>query len=129
MGHVKYMAAVADLPPAYVYELADLEKSDPRRRVAFPFARKLTKSPKDVEQADIDTLRTAFTDREIVQLVFAICHFNTMNRLADAFGVPLERTNVFQRPPAPKEQPPAPAGRGLPPPRVTTLKAGQAATK
>ncbi len=127
MGHVQYMAAVADLPPSYVFELEALEKKDPRRRVAFPFARKLTREPESVSQADIDSLRTAFTDKEIVQLVFAICHFNTMNRLADAFGVPLEKTNVFKRPPAPRtpESPVAtPAAGELRRPESTTLNPG-----
>ena len=98
MGHVKYMSAVAGLEDSHVFDLEDPAKLDARRKVAFPFARKLTREPEKVDRADIEALRGAFTDPEIVQLTFAICHFNTMNRLADAFGVPLEDTNPFAAP-------------------------------
>ena len=98
MGHVKYMSAVAGLEDSHVFDLEDPAKLDARRKAAFPFARKLTREPEKVERADIEALRGAFTDPEIVQLTFAICHFNTMNRLADAFGVPLEDTNPFAAP-------------------------------
>jgi uncharacterized protein YciW len=117
MGHVKYLSAVADAPASHVYNLENEVGLDPRRAAAFAFARKLTRTPEKIERADVDALRGRFTDPEIVQLVFAICHFNTMNRLADAFGVPLERTNVFAGPDKPKagtpgvSPPPAPAPR------------------
>jgi hypothetical protein len=95
MGHVDFMAAVAGLPPTHVFDLETKAPSDPKRAVVFPFARKLTRAPETIEKADIEALRKELTDEQIVQLVFAVCHFNTMNRLADAFGVPLEKTNVF----------------------------------
>jgi alkylhydroperoxidase family enzyme len=101
MGHVHYSAAVAGLSDTSHF--ADLERGeglDPRRRLALPFARKLTRAPDTVGRADIEALRAEFTDEEIVNLVFAVCHYNTMNRLAHAFGVPLERTNPFTRRPA-----------------------------
>ena len=95
MGHVDFMAAVSGLPSTHVFSLEQPGSLDARRRLALPFARKLTREPAQIRQADIDALKAEFTEKEIVQLVFAICHFNTMNRLADAFGVPLEKTNVF----------------------------------
>lgn len=95
MGHVDYMAAVGGLPTSHVFDLERPDTLDPRRRAALAFARKLTRSPAQVSKADVDALRAELSEKEVVQLVFAICHFNTMNRLADAFGVPLEPTNVF----------------------------------
>jgi len=112
MGHVDFMAAVAGLPESHVYEIEQGEGLDARRRLALPFARKLTRTPEKIERADVDALRAEFTDAQIVQLSFAICHFNTLNRLAEAFGVPLEEGNVFQTP----WQPPPPADAPAPPP-------------
>jgi hypothetical protein len=114
MGHVRYMAAVAGLPDERVFEVEAKRGLDERTRLALPFARKLTLRPESVEREDVEALRAAFSDAEIVQLVFAVCHFNTMNRLADAFGVPLEPTNVFREPwqapeVAPQDAPAAPA--------------------
>jgi alkylhydroperoxidase family enzyme len=117
MGHVDFMATVSGLPSGHVFDLEKPGTLDARRRLAMTFARKLTKEPAQIRQADIDALKAELTEKEIVQLVFAICHFNTMNRLADAFGVPLEKTNVFaQKPKAgapeggntPPKQPPVP---------------------
>jgi hypothetical protein len=101
MGHVKFLSAVADRSPSHVYDLENEVGLDPRRRAALAFARKLTRAPSEIRRSDVEALRAHFTDAEIVQIVFATCHFNTMNRLADAFGVPLERTNVFAPPPKP----------------------------
>ena len=116
MGHVHYMAAVAGLSTSHVHEVETGWALDARRGAALPFARKLTRTPEKIEQADVDALRKVFSEDEVVQLVFAVCHFNTMNRLADAFGVPLEQGNVFGRGDDRKVYPVAPAGTGVKPP-------------
>lgn len=127
MGHVDFMAAVAGLPSSHVFDLESETKLDARRKVALPFARKLTRTPEKVGPKDIRALQAQFSDKQIVQLVFAICHFNTMNRLADAFGVPLERTNVFAPPPqAPDSKEPAPEPKRQEPRGSITLLAGGA---
>lgn len=116
MGHVHYMAAVAGLSTSHVHEVESGWALDARRGAALPFARKLTRTPEKIGQADVDALRKVFSEDEVVQLVFAVCHFNTMNRLADAFGVPLEQGNVFGRGDDRKVYPVAPAGTGVKPP-------------
>ena len=116
MGHVHYMAAVAGLSTSHVHEVESGWALDARRQAALPFARKLTRTPEKIAQADVDALRKVFSEDEVVQLVFAICHFNTMNRLADAFGVPLEQGNVFGKGDDRKVYPVAPAGTGVKPP-------------
>ena len=98
MGHVDFMAAVSGLPSNHVFDLEVPGTLDAKRRLAFPFARKLSREPETITKADVDALRPEFDDKQIVQLIFAICHFNTMNRLALGFGVPLEQTNVFAPP-------------------------------
>jgi len=107
MGHVDYMAAVGGLPSTHVFDLEMPGTLDAKRRLAFPFAKKLSREPETITKADVDALRAEFTDPQIVQLIFAVCHFNTMNRLALGFGVPLEETNVFAPPAKGAKKPPA----------------------
>lgn len=55
------------------------------------YARKLTLTPGDCSQADIDQLRqTGLTDVQIVDSVQVASYFNYINRVADALGVDLE---------------------------------------
>ncbi|MEO7594269.1 MAG: hypothetical protein ABI134_23860, partial [Byssovorax sp.] len=61
----------------------------------FSYARKLTRAPETITRADVDALRPWFSDAQIVELAFAVCRYSTMNRLAEAFGSPLETINVF----------------------------------
>lgn len=98
MGHVVMISAVAGIPEGEILSLEDPLQADARRRAAFDYARKLTLTPAAIRRGDIDALREHFTDKEIVELTFQVCRYNTMNRLADAFGVPLERENAFRRP-------------------------------
>ncbi len=111
MGHVVMTSAVAGVPEDDVLNIEIAGYEDPKRVVAFDFARKVTLRPIDVRRKDIAALQEHFTDEQIVEMVLAICRYNTMNRLADAFGVPLERENVFKRPPKPPEatEPPEPS--------------------
>jgi alkylhydroperoxidase family enzyme len=108
MGHVQYMSAVAGIPESKTFAIENPGSLDARRRAAFPFVRKLTLEPASITREDVDALRPHFKDKEIVQLIFAVCHFNTMNRLADGFGVPLEEENVFAAPAKPEKPAPAP---------------------
>ncbi len=98
MGHVVMTSELAGVPEHDV--LCIEESADPMRRAVFAFARKVSREPASVTQEDVDSLRPYLNDAQIVELVFAVCRYNTMNRLADAFGVPLEKENVFA--PAPK---------------------------
>jgi alkylhydroperoxidase family enzyme len=100
MGHVLFTSAVADVPAEEILDLEAKEKADPKRAAVYAFARKLTLTPGEMTRADADRLREHVTDEQIVELVLAVCRYNTMNRLAEGLGVPLERTNVFAPPAA-----------------------------
>lgn len=100
MGHVVMTSELAGVPEHDV--LCIEESADPKRQAIFRFARKVSREPASVTREDVDALRPYLTDPQIVELVFAVCRYNTMNRLADAFGVPLEKENVFA-PPAKKK--------------------------
>ncbi len=67
------------------------------------YAEKLTRTPYDMSEADIQALRhCGFDDRAIHDATQVISYFNYINRVADALHVELE---TFVRP---WEQPPEP---------------------
>jgi hypothetical protein len=95
---VLFSSAVAGVPAEEILDLEAKEKADPKRAAIYAYARKLTLTPAEVTRADVDRLREHLTDAQVVELVLAVCRYNTMNRLADGLGVPLERTNIFAPP-------------------------------
>lgn len=96
MGHVVMTSELSGVPEHDV--LCIEESTDPKRTAIFAFARKVSREPASVTREDVDALRPHLTDPQIVELVFSVCRYGTMNRLADAFGVPLEKENVFAPP-------------------------------
>ncbi len=60
-------------------------------RILCEFARKLTISPFEVNESDIEKLRDAgYDDSAILDIVQVIAYFNFVNRLVLGLGVPLE---------------------------------------
>ena len=67
------------------YQQADLSAAD---LALCRFAEKLTHTPGDMTEADIDQLRSAgFTDEQITIATQVVGYFNYINRVADALGV------------------------------------------
>ncbi|MEL6442403.1 MAG: peroxidase-related enzyme [Cyanobacteria bacterium J06621_8] len=61
-----------------------------RWRSVFALVEKLTKTPSNVTQADIDLVLEAGWDAPAVEDIIAVCAlFNFMNRLVDGFGLEL----------------------------------------
>ncbi len=70
------------------YRSASLE---PRLRAMLDYARKLTLTPHEMEQSDIDPLRGAgLSDAAVLDLNMVVGYFAFVNRLADGLGVELE---------------------------------------
>jgi len=109
MGHVVMTSELSGVPEPQVLRIE--ESTDPKREAIFAFARKVSREPAAVAREDVDSLRPYLKDAQIVELVFAVCRYNTMNRLADAFGVPLEKENVFAPPARKKGSPSASSTR------------------
>jgi uncharacterized peroxidase-related enzyme len=61
-----------------------------KEKAALAFAEKLTRSPHDINDADIGTLKAHFSDPEIVDLDMLIGLANLTNRLTDPLGIDLE---------------------------------------
>lgn len=70
------------------YRQAPLEAAD---RAMLEFAEKLTRTPSDMQEADLAGLKEqGFSEEGIVDIVLVACMFNFMDRLADALGVELD---------------------------------------
>lgn len=64
---------------------------DARVRAILDFAVKLTRTPADIREDDIETLRRhGLSDVDIHDAVQVAAYFNYINRIADGLGVDLE---------------------------------------
>jgi alkylhydroperoxidase family enzyme len=116
MGHSEMLLAVAGLKTEEIKQrTAQIASGDwsalpPDQRTAFSFAHKLTKAPASITEDDMRLLVESFGEERALDLVWHIAWCNYMTRVADAFQLPLEPTNIF----AELESQAAPA----PPPKV-----------
>lgn len=61
------------------------------RLAMLRYAVKLTKSPGDMVESDVATLRTAgFSDIDILHIAEVVAYFAYANRISDGLGLPLE---------------------------------------
>ena len=104
MGHSQMLLAVAGLKPAEIKERTgklasgDWSAFSPADRLAFELAYKLSREPAAVSSDDFAALSQMFGRHRAVDLVWYIAWCNYMTRVADAFQLPLEQENVFDRP-------------------------------
>lgn len=77
----------------------DSPSLDLAERTMLDYARKLTVSPKDVNENDIRSLReSGFSDAEILAINAATAYMNFVNRVAQGLGVGLEdQLSAFTR--------------------------------
>lgn len=105
MGHSEMVLAVAGLDEDEIADrtrrlsTGDWSSFTPPERAAFFFSRKLSQEPSSIDAADIQALVDQFGLDRALDVVWwsSRCHY--MTRVADAFQIPLERENVFARPP------------------------------
>jgi uncharacterized peroxidase-related enzyme len=68
----------------------------PADRAILDYAQKLTLSPKDVVEADVEALRVqGFDDRAIHDICAVTAYFAFVNRMADGLGLELEDDERF----------------------------------
>lgn len=107
MGHSEMLLAVAGLKPEEVKSLTkklasgDWSSFPKAQQVAFGLAYKMSKEPAKITDADRAALVEVFGAERATDLIYYVAWCNYMTRIADAFQLPLEKTNVFT--PAPKK--------------------------
>jgi alkylhydroperoxidase family enzyme len=111
MGHCEMLLEDAGLDrKAIAARTAKLAGDDwssfpPAERTAFEFARKLTRAPWDVEDADIRRLVEAFGPERTLDVIWWSSRCQFMTKVSDAFQLQLERENVFKDHLSPAEGP------------------------
>ena len=73
----------------------------PHERAVYDFALTMTRTPSDVTDAQVEALRTHLGDARALDVIWHVAWGSYMTRIADAFQLPLESSNVFARPPRP----------------------------
>ena len=62
-----------------------------KRMAMLDYASKLTRTPAEVTEADVERLRSeGFTDTDILHIVDVVGYYAYANRIADGLGIPLE---------------------------------------
>ncbi len=70
---------------------------DPQLKSIPGFATKITRTPGDMEEADVQAFRdTGLSDEESLSAVMVTCNFNFITRLANAMGVVFEDSRQKQ---------------------------------
>jgi hypothetical protein len=67
----------------------------PAQRAAFALARKITRAPADITDADIEGLSRLLGPERTLDVIWWLSRCHYMTRVADAFQLPLEKENVF----------------------------------
>jgi uncharacterized peroxidase-related enzyme len=63
-----------------------------RERALLDYAAKLTRSPGQMKESDLDALRQAgLSDRELLDANLVVAYFAYVNRIADGLGVQVEQ--------------------------------------
>ncbi len=111
MGHCEMLLGVAGLDreaiAARTSKLAsdDWSSFPPAERSAFGFARKLTRTPWEIDDSDIKKLQDAFGPERALDVIWWSSRCQFMTKVSDAFQLQLERENVFKDHLTPDEGP------------------------
>jgi alkylhydroperoxidase family enzyme len=114
MGHCEMLLEVAGLDKKAIAErTSKLASSDwsvfpPAEQRAYAYARKLSKTPWNLTEADYKTLETDLGPDKAMATFWWLCRGLYMTRISDGFQLPLERENVFADPAIPKPAPVVP---------------------
>lgn len=68
----------------------DVSRHSEAEQAALRYAEKLTKTPGEIKDADVDELKKNFTDQQIVDLHLLVGLANLTNRFTDPLGLELE---------------------------------------
>lgn len=89
LGHQEHKLHDAGLSDKQIAWLDyDWSRLDPMLQKGVALSRTLTLTPHQVDDRLIDSLRPEFQDPQIIELVYTIAMFNSVNRWTDALGLP-----------------------------------------
>ena len=93
MSHGEYLRQATEDPEIASIVMQDYGNAalDKETLVIVEYVEKLTKTPSEMTEDDVETLRSAgLSDSQILSVVMITAMFAFMNRLADGLGVQIE---------------------------------------
>ncbi|MFO0870261.1 MAG: hypothetical protein U0935_15135 [Pirellulales bacterium] len=89
LGHQESKLLAAGMQEDEIAALdSDWSRFSPAQQAAYAYARKLTFEPQQIGDADIQGLRTHFTDKQILEMTLSIAGNNAINRWKEGAGIP-----------------------------------------
>ena len=92
LGHQEVKLAMAGVAEDEIAALdADWAGFTDAERAAMDFTRKVTLRPHEVGEKDVDALRRHYDDAQLIELIYTVSFFNSVNRWTDSLGLPQDR--------------------------------------
>ena len=92
LGHQEVKLSMAGMTEDEIAALdGDWSRFPEAERAAMRFTRKLTLEPHRITASDLDELRPYYNDAELIELVYTVSFFNSVNRWTDSLGLPQDR--------------------------------------
>lgn len=104
MGHSEMLLAVAGLKDEQIKDRTrklasgDWNGFRPAEQLSFRLAYRMAKAPWEIPEDEIRELKDFLGEARALDLIWHGGWCNYMTRIADAFQLPLERTNIFAPP-------------------------------
>lgn len=102
MGHCEMLLEVAGLDRNAIADRTrllagtDWSSFPAAEQRAFAYARKLSRTPWQLSEADYRTLEADYGSKQALSIFWWLCRGLYMTRISDGFQLPLERENVFK---------------------------------
>ncbi len=100
LGHQEQKLSAAGMTEEQIAALDfDWKRFTPAEQAAFAYARKITYSPHQLVDADIDVLRKHYTDAQILEMTLSTAGNNAINRWKEGAGIPQSKSgeSFFRR--------------------------------
>ena len=95
LGHQEQKLSAAGMTEEQIAALDfDWKRFTPAEQAAFAYARKITYSPHQLTDADIDALRKHYTDAQILEMTMSTAGNNAINRWKEGAGIPQSQSGA-----------------------------------
>ncbi len=95
LGHQEQKLSAAGMTEEQIAALDfDWKRFTPAEQTAFAYARKITYSPHQLGDADIDALRKHYTDAQILEMTMSTAGNNSINRWKEGAGIPQSQSGA-----------------------------------
>ncbi|VTR98727.1 carboxymuconolactone decarboxylase family protein [Tuwongella immobilis] len=100
LGHQEHKLLAAGVDDDGIAVLdGDWAAAKPEEKAAYAFTRKLTISPDQITEADLQSLRAFYTPTQVLEIIVTVAGYNATNRWTGGLNIPAEEDGGFFRKP------------------------------